>query len=222
MVRRKLPLFQTLSRPTKGVENPTASITLVLLVVALCCLFCFASSFHLLLFLIFFDFFGVLIFSSSSFLFCFFIFIGFPLMFFFFLVVAVAVTDVGGIYIWRWCQLFVVVLTGSAKVNGREGQNGQAAWSHSFYHLPMATVLSHLWWLGCAGCGSFAALRYFLGSAFFQFQTAYSSLVFWTDQIVAHLRVESDKCIFVQLDGTGNRLTENSWILNCHRITDFI
>lgn len=82
-----------------------------------------------------------------------------------------------------------------------------------FYHLPMATVLSHLWWLGCACCRSFAALRYFLGSAFFQFQTAYSSLVLRTDQIVSHLRVESDKCIFVQLDGTGNRPTENSWIL---------
>ena len=103
MVRRKLPLFQTLSHPTK-VENPTASNTLVLLVVALCCLLCFVFCllFHVLLFyLVSSSVFSFFILPAFSFVFFMFIVYWFSSLLFFFLVVAVAVTDVGGMYIWR-------------------------------------------------------------------------------------------------------------------------
>ena len=211
--------------PSKGVENATATVTLVLfgsfwwlLCVVCCvlfvvfCLFCvffFMCSFYFLLF-----FFSSSVFSVfSSSVFSFFLLHFYICLLLFFLSCCSCCCCC--CYGWWWHIHLLVMLT-VVVLTCFDLQRSMDKKAKTDKHLGLThghCCLSH-WWLGCAGCGNLAALRYFLGSAFFQFQTAYSSLVFWTDQIASYLRVESHKCLFVQLDGTGYRITQNSWILN--------
>lgn len=193
------------------------TITLVLLVVALCCLLCFVSSFSCSFFLSVF-FVGVLIFFLPAFSF---VSSSCLLVFFFLFFLSCCCCCYG----WWWHLYLTVMLTVScrfwpdlqrsmdekAKTDKQLGLTLFLSLAHGHCVVTLVVGLCWLW--------QFCSFKVLPRICIFPVSNGVQQLGILnrSNCFSPEGRVTQLDC--VQLDGTGNRLTQNSWILSCHRIT---